>query len=71
MNDKTRGGDVGVDLLIPPQGGKPKVSHPRSTVEGEGFLPCCVAFFEGMEFDKTKSGGFQGVSYSVRFKPGK
>lgn len=73
VNDKSRGGDVGVELLIPPSGGKPKVSHPRSTVEtaGEGFVPCVVAFFESIEFDKPKSGGLQGLSYSVPFKPGK
>jgi hypothetical protein len=69
--DKTKGGDVGVDLLIGPNGGKPKVSHPRTTVEGEGFLPCVVAFFETVEFGKPHSGGLQGVSYSVRFKPTK
>jgi hypothetical protein len=71
VNDKSKFGDVGVDLLIPPSGGKPKVSHPRSTVEGEGFLPCVVAFFETVEFGKPHSGGLQGVSYSVRFKPTK
>jgi hypothetical protein len=71
IDDKSRSADVGVDLLIAPTGGKPKVSHPRSTVPGEGFLPCVVAFFESVEFDKPKSGGLQGVSYSVRFKPGK
>lgn len=71
VNDKTKVGDAGVDLLIPPGGGKPKVSHPRSTVEGEGFLPCIVAFFETVEFGKPHSGGLQGVSYSVRFKPTK
>jgi hypothetical protein len=62
-------GDVGVDLLIPAAGGKPRVSNPRTNLEGEGFVPCVVAFFEQMEFDKQKKGGPQGVSYSVRFKP--
>lgn len=71
VNDKSKLGDVGVDLLISPAGGKPKVSHPRSTVSGEGFLPCVVAFFETIEFGKPHSGGLQGVSYSVRFKPTK
>jgi hypothetical protein len=73
VNDKTKGGDVGVDLLIGPTGGKPKVSHPRTTVEGAGeaFMPCVVAFFETIEFGKPHSGGLQGVSYSVRFKPTK
>jgi hypothetical protein len=65
-NPKTA--DVGVDLLIEPGGGKPKVSNPRSSIDGEGFLPCVVAFFESMDFDKPKNGR-TGVSYSVRFKP--
>lgn len=64
-----RQADVGVDVLIPAAGGKAKISNPRSTIEGEGFLPCVVAFFEGIEWGKPKSGGPQGLSYSVRFKP--
>jgi hypothetical protein len=71
VSDKSRTVDVGVDLLIPPSGGKPKVGNPRTTVPSEGLLPCVVAFFESVEFDKPKSGGPQGLSYSVRFKPGK
>jgi hypothetical protein len=61
--------DVGVDLLIPAPGGKPTVSNPRSTISADGFVPCVVAFFEGIAFDKPKKGGPQGLSYSVRFKP--
>lgn len=61
--------DVGVDLVIPAGGGRAKVSNPRATIKGEGFVPCVVAFFETVEFDKPKSGGPQGLSYSVRFKP--
>lgn len=64
-----RQADVGVDVLIPPSGGKARISNPRSTIEGEGFLPCVVAFFEKIEWGKPKSGGPQGLSYSVRFKP--
>jgi hypothetical protein len=67
--EKPRQADVGVDLVIGSAGGHPRVSNPRSTIEGEGFLPCVVAFFEGVEFDKPKSGGAQALSYSVRFKP--
>ncbi len=63
-----RTADVGVDLLIEPGGGKPKVTNPRSSIGGEGFKPCVVAFFENIEFDKPKNGR-TGVSYSVRFKP--
>lgn len=65
-----RQADVGVDLLIPAAGGKPRVSNPRCTVPtSDAFLPCVVAFFEGVEFDKPARGAAQGVSYSVRFKP--
>jgi hypothetical protein len=71
VDDKSKSGDVGVDLLISPGGGKPKVSHPRSTASGDDFLPCVVSFFETVEFGKPHSGGLQGVSYSVRFKPTK
>jgi len=66
--DKPKQGDVGVDLQIEAAGGKPKVSNPRSTVKGEGFIPCVVAFFEQIEFEKTGSGR-RVVSYSVRFTP--
>ena len=61
--------DVGVDLVIPASGGHAKVSNPRATIRGEGFLPCVVAFFETIDFEKPSRGGPQGLSYSVRFKP--
>jgi len=62
--------DVGVDLLIPTNGGKPKVTNPRVTnVDGKDLLPCVVAFFEGIEFENPKTGGPRGVSYSTRWKP--
>ncbi len=64
-----RQADAGVDLLIPAAGGRAKVSHPRSTIAGEGFLPCVVSFFESVVFEKPKSGGAQALSYSVRFAP--
>jgi hypothetical protein len=60
--------DAGVDLLIEAGGGRAKVSNPRATIEGEGFLPCVVTFFEGIDFAKPKNGR-TGVSYSVRFTP--
>jgi hypothetical protein len=63
-----RQADVGVDLVIEANGGRAKVSNPRTTIEGEGFLPCIVAFYEGVEFQKPKNGRTV-VSYSVRFLP--
>lgn len=60
--------DVGVDLVIEAAGGTARVSNPRSTIEGEGFKPCVVAFFERIEFAPPKNGK-STVSYSVRFIP--
>jgi len=63
--------DTGVDLLIEPSGGKPKVSNPRSTLgkgaEVEQFVPCVIAVFESVEFPKLVGRGRTGVSYSLRF----
>lgn len=64
---KPKQGDVGVDLQIEAAGGRARVSNPRSTLQGEGFVPCVVAFFEKVEFEK--SSGRRVVSYSVRFTP--
>ena len=60
--------DVGVDLVIEASGGRAKVSNPRSTIVGEGFVPCVVAFYEGVDFQAPKNGKTV-VSYSVRFLP--
>lgn len=60
--------DAGVDLVIEAKGGKAQVSNPRATIEGEGFKPCIVAFFEGIDFLPPKNGKTT-VSYSVRFFP--
>lgn len=60
--------DIGVDLVIEASGGRAKVSNPRSTAAGAGFVPCVVAFYEGIDFPKPKNGKTV-VSYSVRFMP--
>jgi hypothetical protein len=60
--------DVGVDLVIEASGGRAKVSNPRASVTGEGFVPCVVAFYESVDFLKPKNGKTV-VSYSVRFTP--
>jgi len=65
---KPRQADIGVDLIIEANGGRAKVSNPRTSVEGEGFAPCVVSFFEGIEFLPPKFGRTV-VSYSVRFLP--
>ena len=60
--------DVGVDLVIEAAGGRAKVSSPRTFAKGEGFVPCVVSFFEGVDFLKPRNGKTV-VSYSVRFTP--
>lgn len=60
--------DVGVDLVIEAGGGRARVSNPRTTLASEGFVPCVVTFFEGIEFLQPKNGKTV-VSYSVRFVP--
>ena len=64
--DPKRGGDFGVDLLIEPEGGKAKVSHPRTAIKGEGFEACVLKVFETVEFLKPRTGKTM-VSYSLRF----
>ena len=66
--EERKGGDFGIDLRIGRDGGKAKVSHPRTALKGKEFEACMVAAFEAIEFDKPK-GGDTMVSYSVRFAP--
>jgi hypothetical protein len=60
--------DFGVDLVIEASGGRAKVSNPRTSVTSEGFVPCVVAFFESVDFERPRNGKTV-VSYSVRFTP--
>lgn len=68
VSDQGKGGDFGVDLRIEKEGGKAKVSHPRTSLKGEGFEACVLAVFEQIDFRKPK-GGTTVVSYSLRFTP--
>lgn len=70
VDDPAKGGDFGVDLKIPRDGGNPEVSHPRTSLKGEGFKECVLTTFQGVTFDKPK-GGAMTVSYSLRFTPKK
>lgn len=64
----TKETDAGVDLLVEAQGGKARVSNPRSLLKNDAFVACLVAFFESVEFLPPKNGRTV-VSYSVRFVP--
>jgi len=67
-DDPARGGDFGVDLLIQPEGGRAKVSNPRTGIHGDAFKSCVVAVFEQVDFQKPRK-GLTMVSYSLRFTP--
>jgi hypothetical protein len=68
VDDPARGGDFGVDLLIQPEGGRAKVSNPRTAIHPDAFKSCVVAVFEQIDFQKPKK-GLTMVSYSLRFTP--
>jgi len=68
VDDASRGGDFGVDLLIQPEGGRAKVSNPRTGIHPEAFRDCVVAVFQQIDFQKPKK-GLTMVSYSLRFTP--
>lgn len=68
VDDAARGGDFGVDLLIQPEGGRAKVSNPRTGIHPDAFKSCVVAVFEQIDFQKPKK-GLTMVSYSLRFTP--
>jgi hypothetical protein len=68
VDDAAKGGDFGVDLLIPAEGGRAKVSNPRTAIHPAAFKDCVVAVFEQIDFKKTLK-GLTMVSYSLRFTP--
>jgi hypothetical protein len=61
-----KGGDFGVDLLIPHEGGKAEVNQPRTAIKGEAFTPCVLEAFQAIDFLKPRTGRTT-VSYSLRF----
>jgi hypothetical protein len=68
VEDSCCGGTFGVDLLVPPDGGRAVVSHPRTALRGDAFRDCVVAVLEGIDFARPR-GGRTTVSYSLKFAP--
>jgi hypothetical protein len=68
VDDPNKGGDFGVDLLIPVEGGRAKVSNPRTAIHPTAFKDCVVAVFEQVDFKRNLK-GLTMVSYSLRFTP--
>ncbi|MGH7435506.1 MAG: hypothetical protein ACRENE_07510, partial [Polyangiaceae bacterium] len=67
-DDPKRGGDFGVDLLIPAEGGRATVSNPRTAIHPGAFRDCVVKVFEQIDFAKPR-GSRTMASYSLRFTP--
>ncbi len=67
-DDPARGGDFGIDLLIPAEGGRATVSHPRSILGPQAFRDCVVGVFTAIDFAKPRTGRTT-VSYALRFTP--
>ncbi len=68
VGDPSRGGDFGVDLLIPAEGGRAAVSHPRSILGPDAFRDCVVGVFAAIDFQRPKTGRTT-VSYALHFTP--
>jgi hypothetical protein len=68
VDDPRRGGDFGIDLLIPAEGGNARVSNPRTGIHPDAFRDCVVKVFEQIAFAKPR-GGRTMASYSLRFAP--
>jgi hypothetical protein len=68
VDDPARGGDFGVDVLIQPEGGRARVTNPRTSIRPAAFRDCVVAVFEGIDFKKPRK-GLTMVSYALRFSP--
>jgi hypothetical protein len=68
VDDSTRGGDFGVDLLIGADGGLAQVTHARTNLRPDAFRDCVLGVFENVDFQKPRNGRTM-VSYSLRFTP--
>jgi hypothetical protein len=64
-----KGGTFGADLAIGREGGKPKISQPRTAMGGAAFQECMLGAFSRISFPKPPRGP-TGISYSLRFSIG-
>lgn len=66
-DDQKKGGTYGIQLLIPPQGGKAEVSLPKSGIKGDAFKDCMFQVYTDMNFDPPKGHIKTNATYSVIF----
>ncbi len=57
----------GVDIRIPADGGKARISNPRTSLRGTGLRGCMQAVFKKVFFPEPPRGKTTVVSFSVRF----
>jgi hypothetical protein len=57
----------GVDIRIPADGGRARISNPRTSLRGTGLRGCMLRVFTKVEFPKPPRDTAIVVSYSVRF----
>jgi hypothetical protein len=68
VGEPGKGGDFGVDLLVPPDGGRAKVSNARTSLGPAAFRECVLHVFEQVDFARPRR-GLTMASYSLRFTP--
>jgi hypothetical protein len=61
-------GTFGVDLVVPTEGGRPRVDQPRTGLRGEAFKACMLKVFETLKFKPQRRA--TAVSYSLKFSVG-
>jgi hypothetical protein len=69
--DDPKKGTFGVQLIIPGEGGKADVSHPKTTFKGDAFRDCMIDAYKGIDFEKPKGGVKTNATYSLIFTPEK
>jgi hypothetical protein len=61
-------GTFGVDLVVPVEGGRPRVEQPRTALRGDEFKSCMLKVFETLKFTPQRRA--TAVSYSLKFSVG-
>jgi hypothetical protein len=62
-------GTFGIDLVVPTEGGRPRVDQPRTGIRGDEFKACMVKAFETLKFKPQRRA--TAVSYSLKFSVGR
>lgn len=69
VEDAGKEGTFGVDLVVPVDGGRPRVDQPRTGIRGDSFKTCMLKVFETLRFKPQRRA--TAVSYSLKFSVGR